>query len=94
MSPLTSKATPSDAHSHIQVVPCSWQQGGPIILANDKRTNSWHNRGFAKLLICTERRTRVIEAFIALANAVIVIRRLICTAWTTHRWDTRPSRRP
>lgn len=59
-----------------------------------ERTNSWHNRGFAKLLVCTERRTRVIEAFIALANAVIVIRRLIRTAWTTHRWDTRPSRRP
>ncbi|MDF1487846.1 IS5/IS1182 family transposase, partial [Tessaracoccus sp. HF-7] len=35
-----------------------------------------------------------IEAFIALANAVIVIRRLVRTAWTTHRWDTRPTRRP
>ena len=33
-----------------------------------ERTNSWHNRGFKKLLICTERRTRVIDAFIALAN--------------------------
>jgi transposase len=59
-----------------------------------ERTNSWHNRGFKKLAICTERRTRVIEAFIALANAVIIIRRLIRTAWTTHRWDTRPTRRP
>lgn len=59
-----------------------------------ERANSWHNRGFTKLLICTERRTRVIEAFIALANAVIIIRRLIRIAWTTHRWDTRPARRP
>lgn len=59
-----------------------------------ERTNSWHNRGFKKLLICTERRTRVIEAFIALANAIIIVRRLIRTAWTTHRWDTRPTRRP
>jgi len=59
-----------------------------------ERTNSWHNRGFKKLAICTERRARVIEAFIALANAVIITRRLIRTAWTTHRWDTRPSRRP
>jgi transposase len=59
-----------------------------------ERANSWHNRGFKKLLICTERRTRVIEAFIALANAVIITRRLIRTAWTTHRWDTRPARRP
>jgi transposase len=59
-----------------------------------ERTNSWHNRGFKKLAICTERRTRVIEAFIALANAVIIVRRLLRTAWTTHRWDTRPRRRP
>ena len=33
-----------------------------------ERTNSWHNRGFKKLHVCTERRTLVIEAFIALAN--------------------------
>lgn len=38
--------------------------------------------------------TRVIDAFIALANAVIIVRRLLRTAWTTHRWDTRPARRP
>lgn len=59
-----------------------------------ERTNSWHNRGFRKLQVCTERRTRVIDAFIALANALIITRRLIRTAWTTHRWDTRPTRRP
>ena len=59
-----------------------------------ERTNSWHNRGFKKLLVCTERRTRVIDAYIALANAVIITRRLIRIAWTTHRWDTRPTRRP
>ncbi len=33
-------------------------------------------------------------AFIALANAIIIVRRLLRTAWTSHRWDTRPSRRP
>ncbi len=59
-----------------------------------ERTNSWHNRGFKKLATCTERRTRVIEAFIALANAIITLRRLLRTAWTTHRWDNRPARRP
>jgi transposase len=59
-----------------------------------ERTNSWHNRGFKKLAICTERRARVIDAFIALANAVIITRRLLAEAWTTHRWDTRPRRRP
>lgn len=59
-----------------------------------ERTHSWHNRGFKKLAICTERRTRVIEAYIALANAVIVLRRLLTAAWYTHRWDRRPDRRP
>lgn len=59
-----------------------------------ERTNSWHTRGFTKLQVCTERRSRVIDAYIALANAVIIIRRLIRAAWTTHRWDTRPPRRP
>jgi transposase len=59
-----------------------------------ERANSWHNRGFKKLLICTERRTRIIHALIALANAVIIIRRLLRAAWTTHRWDNRPGRRP
>ena len=59
-----------------------------------ERTNSWHNRGFKKLHICTERRTRVIEGFIALAGAIIIVRRLLRTAWTTHRWRTRPDRRP
>lgn len=59
-----------------------------------ERTNSWHNRGFKKLAICTERRTPVIEAFIALANAVIITRRLLTQAWYTHRWDNRPTQRP
>ena len=59
-----------------------------------ERTNSWHNRGFKKLLVCTERKESVIEAFIALANAVIIVRRLVREAWITYRWDTRPDRRP
>jgi transposase len=67
------------------------QAGGRWVV---ERVNSWHNRGFKKLLIRTEKRVRVISAFIALANAIILIRRLIRHAWTTHRWDTRPTRRP
>lgn len=74
-------------------------QGIPAPIQNTarwvvERTNSWHNRGFRKLAICTEKRIRVIEAFIALANAVIIVRRLIREAWTTHRWGARPARRP
>lgn len=59
-----------------------------------ERTNSWHNRGFKKLAVCTERRGRVIDAFIAFANAVIITRRLLAEAWLTHRWGRRPTRRP
>lgn len=79
---------------------CDWvisQKGFPLQAGARwvvERTNSWHNRGFKKLLICTERRARVIEAFIALANAVIIVRRLVREAWITYRWDTRPDRRP
>lgn len=59
-----------------------------------ERTNSWHNRGFKKLAICTERQARVIDALISFANSIIIIRRLIKEAWVTHRWDTRPKRKP
>lgn len=59
-----------------------------------ERTNSWHNRGFRKLHICTEVRTRVIDAFIALANAIIITRRLIAEAWPRYRWNSRPTRQP
>lgn len=59
-----------------------------------ERTNSWHTRGFRKLQLCTEVRARVIDAFIALASAIIVTRRLIREGWTRYRWDTRPTRRP
>jgi len=59
-----------------------------------ERTNSWNSRGFNFVLSCTERRITVIEAFLAMINAIIIVRRLVREAWTTHRWDTRPTRRP
>lgn len=79
---------------------CDWQistKGEPLQTGSRwvvERTNAWHTRGFKKLLICTERRARVNDAFIALANSVIIIRRLIRQAWVTHRWDDRPARKP
>ena len=74
-------------------------KGVPAPIQNTKRwvverTNAWHNRGFQKLAVCTEKRARVIEAFIGLANAIIITRRLLREGWTRHRWDTRPARRP
>ena len=79
---------------------CEWvisQKGVPLQAGARwvvERTNSWHNRGFKKLQVCTERRIRVIEAFISLANAVIVVRRLVREAWCTYRWETRPTQQP
>jgi transposase len=58
-----------------------------------ERTNSWHN-AFTRLQRCYERRELVINAFFDLADAIITVRALIRRAWTTHRWDTRPQRRP
>lgn len=58
-----------------------------------ERTNAWHN-AFNRLQRCYERREIVIDAFFDLADAIITTRSLIRRAWTTHRWDTRPHRRP
>jgi glucose 1-dehydrogenase len=49
---------------------------------------------FKKLAYNTERCDPVIDAFLALAHAIITLRRLIRQAWTLYRWDTRPARRP
>jgi transposase len=82
------------------ILGCDWvisRKGTPLQAGARwviERTNAWHNRGFKKLLICTEKRTTVIDAFIALANAIIITRRLIREAWTRYRWDSRPNRRP
>jgi transposase len=58
-----------------------------------ERTHAWHNT-FFRLSRCPERRQVVADFYIALANTVILIRRLIRAAWTAYRWDTRPRRRP
>ncbi|MEV5012894.1 IS5 family transposase [Streptomyces sp. NPDC056159] len=58
-----------------------------------ERTHTWQN-AFGRLARCYERRATVINAFFDLADAIITIRSLIRRAWTTHRWDNRPPRRP
>jgi transposase len=58
-----------------------------------ERTNAWHN-AFNRFQRCYERREKVIDAFFDLADAIITVRSLIRRAWITHRWDTRPTRRP
>ncbi len=58
-----------------------------------ERTHAWQN-AFHRLARCYERRVTVIDAFLDLADTIITVRSLIRQAWTTHRWDERPSRRP
>jgi hypothetical protein len=58
-----------------------------------ERSNAWHN-AFNRLQRCYEWREQVIDAFFDLADAIITVRSLIRQAWTTHRRDSRPVRRP
>ncbi|MFB6947004.1 IS5 family transposase [Streptomyces sp. NPDC060286] len=58
-----------------------------------ERTHAWQN-AFYRLARCYERRVAVIDAFFDLADTIITVRSLLRRAWTTHRWDNRPNRRP
>jgi transposase len=58
-----------------------------------ERTHAWGNQ-YGKLRWCTERRRLVVEFWLALANAVIVLGRLLRRAWSCYRWQGRPRRRP
>jgi hypothetical protein len=57
------------------------------------RQTRWQN-AFNRLQHCYERCENVIDAFFDLADAIITLRSLIRRAWTTHRWNNRPARRP
>jgi hypothetical protein len=70
--------------------PCGGEQAGRNAV---DRGNAWQN-AHRKPMICTERRARVIEFWISLANAIIIVPRPIRRSWATYRWDTRPPRRP
>ena len=55
-----------------------------------ERTHALGNQ-YGKLRWCTERRRRVVEFWLALANAAIVGSRLVRRALTCHRWHGRPA---
>ena len=57
----------------------------------DQRRSLGHQGSLAR---CTERRQIVADFYIALANTIVLVRRLLRRAWTLYRWDTRPRRRP
>lgn len=57
-----------------------------------ERTHAWMN-GFGKLRRCTEKRSAVVDFYLFLAAALVVIRRLIQCARSRYRWPSRPTTR-
>jgi hypothetical protein len=55
-----------------------------------ERTNSWLN-GYGKLRRMTDRNATIVEFYLDLAAALVIIRQLIQRARNRHRWDTRPA---
>jgi transposase len=58
-----------------------------------ERTHAWANQ-YGKLRWCTERRRIVVQFWLLLALALIVVGRLVRRAWAHYRWEGRPRRRP
>ena len=57
-----------------------------------ERTHSWMN-GYGKLRRCTEKRRPVVDFYLFLAAALVVLRQLIQRARRRYRWPGRPSAR-
>ena len=78
-------------HGHIarKGVPAPLQAGTRWVV---ERTHSWMN-GYGKLRRCTERDATIVDFYLYLAAALVVIRQLIQRARTRYRWDTRPTAR-
>lgn len=54
-----------------------------------ERAHSWLN-DFGRLRRRTERRKHCVDAYLALAAAIVTVRALRRAAWLLYRWDTRP----
>ena len=70
-------------------VPAPVQAGARWVV---ERTHSWMN-GYGKLRRCTEKRAAVVDFYLFLAAALVVIRQLIQRARTRYRWPARPTTR-
>lgn len=55
-----------------------------------ERAHAWMN-GYGKLRRCTEHNATIVDFYLYLAAAFVVVRRLIQQARTRYRWDTRPT---
>lgn len=82
----------------LTILGCAWQISpkGTFVEINHtkrwmiERTNSWHTRGFGLLQVVLDRTGPVQQAWTSLANAIIVLRRLLKEARPRFRWETRP----
>jgi IS5 family transposase len=70
-------------------VPAPIQAGSRWVV---ERTHSWMN-GYGKLRRCTEKRQAVVDFYLFLAAAFVVVRQLIQRARLHYRWPTRPTTR-
>ena len=70
-------------------VPAPVQAGARWVVV---RTHQWMN-GYGKLRRCTEKRRPVVDFYLFLAAALVVLRRLIQRARLRYRWPTRPTTR-
>jgi IS5 family transposase len=52
-----------------------------------ERTHAWLN-DFGRIRRCTERRRRCVEAYLALAVAIVTFRALLRAAWVRYRWPS------
>ncbi len=70
-------------------VPAPIQAGSRWVV---ERTHQWMN-GYGKLRRCTEKRQSVVDFYLFLAAALVVLRQLIQRARPRYRWPTRPTTR-
>ena len=70
-------------------VPAPIQAGARWVV---ERAHGWMN-GYGKLRRCTETRRSVVDFYLFLAAALVVLRQLIQRARLRYRWDTRPTSR-
>jgi hypothetical protein len=70
-------------------VPAPIQAGARWVV---ERTHQWMN-GYGKLRRCTEKRQVVVDFYLFLAAALVVLRRLIQRARLRYRWASRPTTR-
>ena len=70
-------------------IPAPVQAGARWVV---ERTHSWMN-GYGKLRRCTEQRAAVVDFYLFLAAALVVLRQLIQRARLRYRWPSRPTSR-